>query len=535
MITIESLLGRADDEILQELVGAPVVRLLTKFDSTLARPGRLRELVVSLRPPEELLRDQHARARLLSLLPADSARELAAALDLDPDTPYASLQSAQLRKGTRAEARLFAALGVVPSGGEQTPEPSAAGEAEPGYGLFAHQRRVLRAASLFLESQSRRVLLHMPTGSGKTRTAMHMVARELSSAEPAVVVWLAYSEELCEQAATEFTTAWSHLGDRQVELYRLWGSRDVEPREIRDGVVIAGLGKLYSSAKRSLELLMALSDRSSLVVIDEAHQAVAESYRFVLDYLVERIPGRKLLGLTATPGRTWNDPDKDLELSEFFDRQKVSLQVDGYDSPIDYLVESGYIARPEFRHLRYASGADLPPHVIADIAESLDIPDSVLRALASDEQRNLLILTALEDLARRHRRTIVFAATVEHARLLASVLRARSISADVITGTSPSGERARVVARFKDSSSEHRVLCNYGVLTAGFDAPATSAALIARPTKSLVLYSQMVGRATRGTRAGGNATAEVVTVVDTGLPGFGEMTEAFTNWEDVWR
>lgn len=78
------------------------------------------------------------------------------------------------------------------------------------------------------------------------------------------------------------------------------------------------------------------------------------------------------------------------------------------------------------------------------------------------------------------------------------------------------------------------VVVNYGVLTTGFDAPATSAAVIARPTRSLVLYSQMVGRATRGTRAGGNEKAEIVTVVDPHLPGFGSVADAFKNWEDVW-
>ena len=78
------------------------------------------------------------------------------------------------------------------------------------------------------------------------------------------------------------------------------------------------------------------------------------------------------------------------------------------------------------------------------------------------------------------------------------------------------------------------VVVNYGVLTTGFDAPATSAAVIARPTRSLVLYSQMVGRATRGTRAGGNDEAEIVTVVDPHLPGFGSVADAFKNWEDVW-
>jgi hypothetical protein len=57
---------------------------------------------------------------------------------------------------------------------------------------------------------------------------------------------------------------------------------------------------------------------------------------------------------------------------------------------------------------------------------------------------------------------------------------------------------------------------------------------LARPTKSLVLFSQMIGRATRGPRAGGNAEAQIVTVVDTALPGFGRISDAFQNWEDVW-
>ena len=78
------------------------------------------------------------------------------------------------------------------------------------------------------------------------------------------------------------------------------------------------------------------------------------------------------------------------------------------------------------------------------------------------------------------------------------------------------------------------VLLNYGVFTAGFDAPRTRCAIIARPTTSLVLYSQMVGRAMRGPRAGGNSRAYIYTVVDTNLPGFGSVTEAFANWENLW-
>ena len=72
-------------------------------------------------------------------------------------------------------------------------------------------------------------------------------------------------------------------------------------------------------------------------------------------------------------------------------------------------------------------------------------------------------------------------------------------------------------------------------MTTGFDAPETSCAVIARPTDSLVLYSQMVGRAIRGPKSGGNLEAEIVTVIDGSLKGFGEVADAFMNWEDIWE
>jgi superfamily II DNA or RNA helicase len=123
---------------------------------------------------------------------------------------------------------------------------------------------------------------------------------------------------------------------------------------------------------------------------------------------------------------------------------------------------------------------------------------------------------------------------VSHAYLLAGILVARGHDAKTITGETPIARRERYIRQFKKDNPHRMVLCNYGVLTTGFDAPKTSAAVIARPTRSLVLYSQMVGRAIRGPRANGNHEAEIVTVVDTTLPGFGSVTDAFKNWEDVW-
>jgi superfamily II DNA or RNA helicase len=242
-----------------------------------------------------------------------------------------------------------------------------------------------------------------------------------------------------------------------------------------------------------------------------------------------------LLGLTATPGRTWADIDEDERLSDFFHRRKVGLEIQGYESPVDYLVDEGYLARTAFNPLYHDGGLELSSRDLDDLRDELDIPARLLSRLAEDEQRNLLVVSRLEQLLREHSRVIVFAATVEHARVLATVLRARDHDAASVPGATPWTERTRLIHDFKSDSQEPKAIVNFGVLTAGFDAPRTSAALIARPTKSLVLYSQMVGRATRGPRAGGNARAEVVTVVDTRLPGFASLVEAFHNWEDVWK
>lgn len=199
----EELLSRADDEVLQELVGTRIVRLLNMLDPLLARPTRLRELVTSFRPAEELLRDTDARHALLDLLPIDVAQSLANDLGLSSDRPYDSLRRFRPTKSSSGERRLFSALGVVPAELDEPELTPVISEVTANYSLFAHQRLASRRAQALLESVPNRVLLHMPTGSGKTRTAMHLIARELRRHEPSLVVWLAYSEELCEQAASE--------------------------------------------------------------------------------------------------------------------------------------------------------------------------------------------------------------------------------------------------------------------------------------------------------------------------------------------
>ena len=534
-MSFDQLMSRADDFVLQQLVGGDVVRLLRHIDPALASPGKLRSLVKKIKTPSDLLRDSQSRTMLLELLSPTAATELLEYLGVRSDgDSYVTLEKLNIRKGSVREKRLFSFFGqsVVDESTEERIHSKYLTRAN--YELFQHQRHAVLGTKKILASDRNRVLLHMPTGSGKTRTAMNVIAEHLRSNEPTLVIWLAYSEELCEQAIEEFTEAWTHLGNRTVDILKFWGTYDLDFSSTYDGFLVAGLSKIHNLTIRSIASIANLADKTSLVIVDEAHQAIAPTYKLVLDVLVEKRLATGLLGLSATPGRTWNDVDKDLELANFFQKQKVTLKIGGFDNPIDYLIEMGYLASPEFSPLNYDSGNDLSPEDLRDIQDHLDIPASLLERLAKDEQRNLRIVQRVEQAIRFHKRVILFAASVTHARVLAAILQARGVVSEAITAKTSPLERQRIINGFRGSREESVVLCNFGVLTAGFDAPRTSAAIIARPTKSLVLYSQMIGRALRGKLAGGNESAEIITVVDTNLPGFGNLAESFMNWEDVW-
>ena len=534
--SFDDLLLRADDVVLQDLLGRPALRLLQSLLGRDLSVARLRDVLLQLHSPLGILLTAAKRDDLLNLLTPAEAAALADELCVRGADPFATLHKVPARMSNATFRRMLTAMGVDDERGLAKTEPAPDElQVAPAYALFGHQRAASRDAFAALRTGQRRVLLHMPTGAGKTRTAMHLVAQFLRSAEPFVVIWLATSEELCEQAAIEFERCWAHIGDRTVTVHRCWGAHGFDRHAVHDGVVIAGLKKLHSAGIRDLPFLADLGDKTGLVVIDEAHQAIAPSYRAVLETLIARNPDGALLGLSATPGRTWNNPSADRELAEFFGERKVTLQVPGFDTPISYLMSEGYLARPDFRELRHTCASwEMSAEEQRLLAMELDIPDAVLRRLADDEVRNVSIIREVQNLAKRHRRVLVFAATVDHALLIATVLRALGVAAKSVSGATPSADRSRTIAWYKDTAQEPRVLTNFGVLTTGFDAPVTSAAVIARPTKSLVLFSQMVGRATRGRLAGGNDKAEVVTVVDTALPGFGDLAEAFTNWEDVW-
>ena len=305
--------------------------------------------------------------------------------------------------------------------------------------------------------------------------------------------------------------------------------------EVSDGLLVAGLQKMHAFHVKLPNEVLRLGARCRLVVVDEAHQSIAPTYRAIVDTLAETGQYAALLGLTATPGRTWSDVAADKRLSSFFDGRKVTVEMEGHRDPVLGLVKERYMARPTFRRLEVEASPGLRALLQRGVAGE-EYDESIMEALTDSTTRNVTIVGEIRRLvAEGHSRIMFFSASVRHADLMVAALTAIGLDARLITAHTDTRSRRRIIRDFRTRATTPIVLCNYGVLTAGFDAPGTSACVIARPTKSLVLYSQMVGRATRGPRAGGNESCTVATVVDVDLPGFGDLTEAFGNWEDVWN
>lgn len=402
---------------------------------------------------------------------------------------------------------------------EQTPPPTVA---LAGYPLFLHQRRALAKVKSIL-ARGGRVMLHMPTGSGKTRTAMNVVSEHLRDVEQGLVLWIASMGELLDQAAREFELAWSHLGSRQVDIHLAWGGRPWQPEYLTPGLLLASPQTLYQRQQKDQSFLSQLASKVTFVVFDEAHQSLARTYKDSLEGVAfTSVPPKPVLGLSATPGRTYVGGDEDLALAEMFEHEKVMLDTSGAGgtlNPVDYLIENGYLAQPEFR-------------LLGVLADTIGAPAP---AMTTSQYVAFVADAVLGLVSEGHVRIMVFARSVDEADLVAATLKAGGVLVESVNGDTPRAHRDTATRAYRMESRTPRVLVNFGVFTAGFDAPQTSAAVIARPTRSLVAYSQMVGRAVRGKKARGNERAVIATVVDPGNPEFGSIAQAFTNWNGMWE
>ena len=378
------------------------------------------------------------------------------------------------------------------------------------YMLFSHQRDVLKRALISLH-ETKRCLVHMPTGTGKTRTAMTLIAQWLNNNNGSVV-WVTYSKELILQAANEFRKCWKQQGQYETDIRFYTGDASTLDTESLDSFDIcftsfAKIGREASSEKSTLKLL---AQHTSLVVVDEAHQALAPSYKEAIDQFVFFQNNSALLGLTATPGRTTSDQEEsNIELSSLFGHSKVTLQIDGYKNPIDYLIQNGFLAKPEYEII--TGEEDTGKYHIKDLI-------SKIKNSISDG----------------HERIIVFTNSVEESRVCTGILRFLRIAAYSVNADVNLDERSKYYREYLSDRKDPIVLCNYGVLTTGFDAPKTSCVIIARPVSSLIVYSQIVGRALRGPAANGTKYAKIITMLSSGDKEFLDLVSAFDRWNYQW-
>lgn len=324
--------------------------------------------------------------------------------------------------------------------------------------LRPYQQDALDALAHDARQGLRRLLLHLPTGSGKT-----IIFSQLTFSRQVPTLILVHRKELVQQAYEKLRMVWP---DAPAAIQR--GSR-----QPTTPIVITTVQTL------ARQLAQADPQRFQLAICDEAHHAVSRSWLQVLNAygFWPQTPRQKLLvGVSATLVR-----EDGLGLENVF--QKISATVSLLD-----LIHAGYLA--ELRAIRIRSGVRLDGIALhhgdydeAQLSLAVDTPD-----------RNRLIARAYRKYA-RNRPAIAFTASIAHAQHLVEAMRGLGIRADWVAGTLSTKERERRKAAFHQGALE--VLANAQLLTEGYDEPHVSAVIMARPTKSQALYAQMIGRGTR--------------------------------------
>lgn len=405
------------------------------------------------------------------------------------------------------------------------------------------------------------MLVHMPTGTGKTKTTMHIITNYInfSLKKKGIVIWIAHTTELLQQAYDTFESVWKHLGDGKINAYKLWGNKEIEDiDQSLDGIVFCGLAKIMSIADSNPKLYERLKKDCRLIVFDEAHKAAAKKTQKVIECLMRMPEGyenRALIGLTATPGRTTEDSYDNNLLTNMFGNKLIYIDSDilnqinmgklkalntvAESNIIKYFQERRILAKMKPYKLTYKmefseSELKILSSTLRDMGyDDKEYTESQLKVLARNKERNLAILACLRQLQIDKKPTIVFACSVDHAKMLAAMLTLEGIPNSLVLGEMDAMDRKRAIDIFKNRNSGVDIIINYEVLTTGFDSKNIKCVFITRPTKSIVLYSQMLGRGLRGPLMGGNEECDLIDIEDN-LQAFDNET-AFSHFNDYWR
>jgi ATP-dependent helicase IRC3 len=331
--------------------------------------------------------------------------------------------------------------------------------------LRPYQEEALNAIELNLEQGVNRQVVVLPTGSGKTILFAN-IRKRLALKKRSLI--LAHREELVEQARDKIQK-WNPELRIGIEKAEHTCSDD-------DDVVVASVPTIGKAG--SPRLLKLRPDEFDCIITDECHHGTATSYKAIYDHFGfgkgQNGDGRLLLGVTATPNRGDGQG-----LVQVFDKVVYSY------SMLD-AIRDGWLAPPRGYRIRTDTKLDAV-HTLAG-----DFQQAELASAVNNDRRNSLIAQKWSELV-GERSTIVFTVDINHAKRLAESYRGLAVKADAIWGNDP--DRAEKLAAHR--RGDIQVLMNCGVLTEGYDDWRVGCIVLARPTKSQLLFTQMVGRGAR--------------------------------------
>jgi len=339
--------------------------------------------------------------------------------------------------------------------------------------LRPYQQEAVDATLDHFRKSDEAAVIVLPTGAGKS-----LVIAELARLAKRKILVLTHVKELVEQNHAKY------------ESYGLTG-----------GIFSAGLKRKESHHQVTFASVQSVSanldqfrDEYSLVIIDECHRVSGDDtsqYQRIIELLRQQNDALKVLGLTATPYRLamgW--------IYRYHYRGFVRGE-DGkpfqhciYELPLSYMINRGYLTRPELVNAAVAQYdfSALPRDRFGEYAEQ-----DVNQLLSKHKRVTRSIIEQVVELAAERHGVMIFAATVDHAREVTDYLPERETA--LITGATDQKDRDSLIQRFKQRKLKY--LVNVSVLTTGFDAPHVDFIAILRPTQSVSLYQQIVGRGLR--------------------------------------
>ena len=378
--------------------------------------------------------------------------------------------------------------------------------------LFQYQQEAIKAMKeYFIDNNGHSAILSMPTGSGKTRTSVYYLLRDMVSLGYQII-WLCHRSMLLEQAAEQFyrfspVIKENNKSKQRFRMVCISGKHStVRAMQKNDDLIISTVQSMCNNT----DYLPNILSEKVMIVVDEAHHASAPSYRRIIKAIRSKCPDAKLLGLTATPVRMTDRATE--KLMKMFDNKIV------YSVSMSQLITDGTLAKPNY--IAKETNIDIETMINIDERKYIqkwgEFPETLVDKVARTNERNDFIIDEYVRHKKQYGKTIVFALNAIHCDTLNEQFRKRGIRSGYVYTMISDVENQRTIERFRHNEREDGidVLININILTEGSDIPDIQTVFLTRPTSSDVLLMQMVGRGMRGVVCGGTETVNIVDFCD---------------------